>query len=136
MKAVMSIGNPIKSDDNVGNVVLDMIDVDAIKIRAETMPENFIERMKGCDTIIIIDALEFGGRKGEVRLFDISDVEDRLMSTHSVPISLFKKFLPKAKILVIGIQPKSLEFGDELSENLKNNLESIAKNVKELIISS
>ena len=26
MKAVMSLGNPIKSDDNIGNIILDKLD--------------------------------------------------------------------------------------------------------------
>lgn len=135
MKAVISIGNPIKSDDNIGNVVLDRIDVDAVKIRAETSPENFISKMEGCDEIIVLDALEFGGSVGEVKVFDLECVEDRLMSTHSIPIAMFKRFFPDSKITVIGIQPENIDFGDELSDGIRDRLDSIVRDVEETIIS-
>ena len=133
MKAVISIGNPIKSDDNIGNIILEKIGVDAMKFRAETSPENFLEKMKGCDKIIILDALEFGGAVGEVKVFDLDSVNDRLMSTHSIPIALFKRFLPDSKIIVVGIQPKNVEFGEELSEELKESIDKISENVEKII---
>ena len=133
MKAVISIGNPIKSDDNIGNIVLERIDVDAIKIRGETAPENFVEKVKGCDDIIIIDALQFGGEVGEIKTFDLDDVEDRLVSTHSIPIVMFKKFFPDSKITIIGIQPENIEFGDDLSKRLKEMVDDITKEVENII---
>ncbi|MFH0929408.1 MAG: hydrogenase maturation protease [Candidatus Aenigmatarchaeota archaeon] len=129
MKVIMSIGNPIKSDDNIGNIVLEKIETDALKIRAETSPENFIDRMKGCDEIIILDALQFGGDVGEVKVFELYDVEDRLLSTHSIPIELLKKFFPNSKIKVIGIQPKNLDFGEEISKGLEVKMDEIVKKV-------
>jgi hydrogenase 3 maturation protease len=133
MKAVISIGNPIKSDDNIGNVILERIDVDAIMVRGETTPENFIEKIKGCDEIIILDALQFGGEVGEVKAFDLENVEDRLMSTHSIPIALFKRFFPDSKITIIGIQPENIDFGDELSDEIKNKMDDIVNEVEEMI---
>ena len=133
MKAVISIGNPIKSDDNIGNIVLEKINIEAIKLRAETSPENFLEKMKGCNQIIILDALEFGGAVGEVKVFNLESVNDRLMSTHSIPIALFKRFLPDSKIIVIGIQPKNVEFGEEISDELKESVDKISENVEKII---
>ena len=133
MKAVVSIGNPIKSDDNIGNVVLDMIETDAVKIKAQTMPENFINVLKDYDRIIILDALQFDGEVGDVRSFDLDEVSDRLMSTHSIPIATLKNFLPNAKISVIGIQPQSMDFSEELTDGMKERLDEIKKNVESLI---
>lgn len=133
MKVVLSIGNPIKSDDNIGNIVLEKIDVDGFKIKAETSPENFLERMKGCNKIIIIDALQFEGSVGEVKVFNLEDVEDRMMSTHSIPVALLKKFFPQTEIIVIGIKPNVIDFGDDLSKELKNKMEDICKEVEATI---
>lgn len=133
MKAVISIGNPLKSDDNIGNIILDMIDVDAMKIKCETTPENFLESLKGYDEIIILDALQFDGYVGQVEAFELEDVEDRITSTHSLPVALFKRFFPEAKIEIIGIQTKSIDFGEELSSELKDRLGNIAKDVEKLI---
>ncbi len=136
MKVVMSIGNPIKSDDNIGNVILKRIKLKNVKkIKAETTPENFIDELKKYKKIIIIDALDFKGKAGEVRVFKPEEIKDVLTSTHSIPINLLKKFLPDSEIKIIGIQPKNIEFGEELSRELKNKLDDVTKNVEKLIIS-
>ena len=133
MKVVVSIGNPIKSDDNIGNVILDRISVNAKKLKAETTPENFIDKMKGYDEIIIVDALEFEGEAGQVKKFNLNEVDDRILSTHSIPIEMFKKFLPNSKIIIIGIKPSNMDFGEELSNELKEKLDNISKRVEDMI---
>jgi len=50
MKVVMSLGNPIKSDDNIGNLVVDKLKKDLagdyfVFIKAEISPENFFLRL-------------------------------------------------------------------------------------------
>lgn len=130
MKAVMSIGNPIKSDDNIGNIILDRLDIkNIIKIKAGIRPENFIKELKDCDEIIILDALEFGGDVGEVRIFELNEIKDALTSTHNIPITLLKRFLPDSKIKITGIQPKNIGFGEELSEELENKIGEIVERV-------
>jgi len=134
MKVVMSIGNPIKSDDNIGNIILDRLDIkDIIKIKAGITPENFINQLKNFDEVIIIDALEFEGETGEVKIFKLDEIKDSLVSTHNIPISLLKKFLPNSKIKIIGIKPKNIEFGKELSEELKNKIEEIIEKVSSFL---
>jgi len=130
MKAVMSMGNPIKSDDNIGNIILDKLDIENItKIKGEVTPENFVKKLKNCDEVIILDALEFGGNVGEVKVFELNEIKDVVASTHSIPIDLLKRFLPDSKIKIIGIQPKNIEFGEELSEELENKIEEIVEKV-------
>ena len=130
----MSIGNPIKSDDNIGNIILEKLNIENIvKIRGETTPENFINKLKKCNEIIILDALEFGGYVGEVRVFDLNEVGEVSISTHSIPIDLLKKILPSSKIKVIGIQPKNIDFGEKISKELNNKIEKIVKDVTLLL---
>jgi len=134
MKAVMSIGNPLKSDDNIGNVILERIDIkNIIKIRSEVTPENFIDKLKDYDEIVILDALQFGGEIGEVRIFELNEIKNSVISTHNIPINLLKRFLPNSKIKIIGIQPKNIEFGDKLSQELETKLEDIIKKIKLLL---
>ena len=130
MKAVMSIGNPIKCDDNIGNVIIDKLDLkNIIKIKAEINPENFMNKLKDCDEIIILDALDFGGNVGEVKVFELDKINEVSISTHSIPIDLMKKILPNSKIKIIGIQPKSIGFGEELTKEMKNKIEEIVQKV-------
>jgi len=124
----MSIGNPIKSDDNIGNIILDKINVENVtKIKGGVTPENFISKLKDFDEITILDALDFGGEIGEVKVFKPDEINDVLLSTHSIPLDMLEKFLPKSKIKIIGIQPKNIGFGEELSEELKERIEEIVE---------
>jgi len=130
----MSIGNPIKSDDNIGNVIIDKLDLEnIIKIKAEISPENFMNKLEDCDEIIILDALDFEGNVGEVKIFELDKINEVSMSTHSIPIDLMKRILPNSKIKIIGIQPKSIDFGEELTKEMKNKIEEIVKKVTLLL---
>lgn len=130
----MSIGNPIKSDDNIGNIILEKLDIESItKVRGGITPENFIDKLKDCNEIIILDALEFKGEVGEVRFFELNDIKSDLISTHNIPINLFQKFLPNSKIKIIGIKPKNIDFGTELSKELQEKIEDISQKVKKII---
>lgn len=135
MKVLVSIGNPLKGDDNIANIVLDLMFNcdDAKKIKAEVSPENYIEQMKKCEKIIFLDALEFKGKTGEVRLFSPKNLEDVKISTHSIPISLVNEFIPNAKIFVIGIQPKKIEPKTELSREMQQKLPRIISQVQGIV---
>jgi hydrogenase maturation protease len=134
MKAVMSIGNPIKSDDNIGNIILDKLNVeDAKKIKGEITPENFIDSLRIYEDIIIIDALQFDGEVGEVRTFELDDIKDVVISTHNVTFDLLQKFLPNSKIRIIGIQTKNIDFGLKMSEELEGKIGQIVAKVTELL---
>jgi hydrogenase maturation protease len=134
MKAVISIGNPIKSDDNIGNIVLERLDVkDMIKIKGEVMPENFIDRLNICEEVIIIDALQFDGEIGEVRMFEPDDIKDVVISTHNITLGLLQKFLPNSKIKIIGIQTKSIDLGLKLTKELESKIEQIVERVNSFL---
>ncbi len=134
MKVVLSIGNPIKSDDNIGNIVLERIEIgNVLKIAAETTPENFMERLKEFDEIIIIDALQFEGRAGDVRVFRLGEIEANLSSTHNIPIKMINDVLENPRIYVIGIKPKNIDFGEKLSEDLEDRLDEISRKVEKII---
>jgi len=104
-----------------------------VKIKAGTRPENFINQLKDFDEIIIIDALEFDGEIGEVKIFELDEIKGSLISTHNIPISLLQNFFPDSKIKIIGIQPKNIEFGEGLSEELESKIEEIVEKVKTLL---
>ena len=137
-KVIMSIGNPLRSDDNIGNLVLEKLEktIHDIKfIKATTNPENFIEPLKKINPEIIffIDVAKFEGNIGDVKIFNLEDIIDMHISTHYLPISVFKDYFPNAKIFLIGIKPKTIDFGENLTPELKQNLPKIIKKIEKII---
>ncbi|KYK35654.1 MAG: hypothetical protein AYK18_02715 [Theionarchaea archaeon DG-70] len=137
-KTVISIGNPLKSDDNIGNLILDELQKsmkDVAFVKGSTNPENFIEPLKKLNPEIIffIDVASFHGNIGDVKIFQMKDILEMNISTHNLPITVFRKFFPKAKIILIGIKPKSLQVGESISPELKKQFNSIVKEVQMII---
>lgn len=137
-KIVIGIGNPLKSDDNVGNLVLDKLK-NSMKniafVKGTTSPENFIEPIKKMkpEIIFFIDVASFEGKTGDVKSFQLNDVVEMNISTHNFPITIFRKFFPDSKIIFIGIKPKTLEFGESLSSDLKKRFNTIVEEVRKII---
>ena len=114
MRAIIGIGNPLRKDDNIGNIVSERVG----GMVGYQNPENLIGKLDNPKTIVFIDAVEFEGRVGEVRLFDMDEIADEMATTHNVPAGIFQKFFPKAKLKVIGIKVEDRSHGDGLSGGL------------------
>ncbi len=130
----------MKSDDNIGNLILDKIkkfykNKDYYFFKGGMNPENFIEPLKKInpDEIFFIDVAIFEGEVGDVKLFKLEDIIDMNISTHYFPISIFKQYFPKAKLILIGIKPKLINFGEDLSPELKARLPEIIEKVQRTI---
>jgi Ni,Fe-hydrogenase maturation factor len=54
------------------------------------------------------------------------------LSTHSLSFSMLAKLLPDIEIYVLGVQPESLEFGENMSEKVKQSAEKIAVTINTL----
>lgn len=123
MTTVLGMGSPFKSDDNVGNIIARKLEGEV----AYTEPENFASKD---DDFVILDAIDFGGDVGEVRLFRSRDVVAQFATTHNIPVTIFEKLGKKFRI--IGVQPKDLSFGEELTPELREKVPEIVSEVKRL----
>jgi hydrogenase maturation protease HycI len=139
-KAIISVGNPLKADDNIGNLILDKIkkfykNKDYYFFKGGMNPENFIEPLRKInpDAIFFIDLAIFEGEVGDIKLFKLEDILDLNISTHYFPITIFKKYFPKARLVLIGIKPKVINFGEDLSPELKARLPEIIEKVQRTI---
>lgn len=134
MKAVVGMGNPLKSDDNIGNIVVDKLKLeDVVKVIAETTPENILGKVSDCEDIIFVDAIDFKGNAGDVKLFSLEDVEDIFETTHTIPITMLRGYFSKAKILIIGIQPHVVDMGTSISLELKEKVPEIVEKIEDMV---
>lgn len=122
---IMGVGNPLRGDDIVGLKIAKKLEKYSSKylkvIISETVPENFIGQIRKFKPshLIIIDAVDFKGEPGDIRLIlpeELSKIG--IISTHTLPLSLLSKFLYESmniKTIIFGIQPKSIDFGSNIS---------------------
>jgi hydrogenase 3 maturation protease len=121
----LGIGNELRRDDSVGLAVIDglgaLIDDPSISlVKCHEVPENFTGRVKRFNPacVILIDAADFGGAPGEVRVFELNELEGIEITTHRPSLAVLGEYLQSetsAGIFVIGIQPADREFGEGLS---------------------
>lgn len=129
MTVILGIGNTLKGDDGVGPYIISKIK-NIETIDAGTVPENYIQKIIDSrpDEIIIIDAIDFGGKPGEVKWFSDIDSQNISISTHNLPPRLFIDFIKQqtgAEIKIIAIQPKALRFNTPLSEEVKESADRL-----------
>ncbi|MBD3210276.1 hydrogenase maturation protease [Candidatus Micrarchaeota archaeon] len=123
----LGVGNEMKADDGTGKCVLDRLKTED-KLFCGEMPENFISKIKkaGPDVVILIDSVDFNRAPGEICLCRPEVVEGGSLSTHSISLSLMQKLLPGVEVYLLGIQPKSLEFGKPMSREAMQGAENMA----------
>ena len=133
---IVGIGNTLRSDDGIGSILATRIQdkVPYIVYNGSSSPENYLGKIikDTPDTILLIDAVDFGGKAGEVRFLEGEGIQTvNFFSTHDASISLaisyLKNSLKAAGIFILAIQPKILVFGDKLSPELAQALKKIER---------
>ena len=138
---IVGIGNPLRGDDGFGPAFIQGIGekVSYPCIDAGSAPENYIGKIiKGePDTVLIVDAVHLDLAAGEYRFLKKSEILECGFTTHDLSPHLFIDFLEKetkADIYLLGIQPKNLSFGDEMSQPVKKALEELTGIIVKLLI--
>jgi len=122
---VAGIGNDVRQDDAVGLKVAQALQgkvpENVCVLEAETVPENFlfdIEEFKPTH-VLLVDAAFLGLKPGEVSLVDAEAVANvSAITTHLLPLRIFCEYVKKttgAKIALLLVEPKSMEFEEGLS---------------------
>jgi hydrogenase 3 maturation protease len=132
---VAGIGNPIRSDDFVGVKIVQnlkgKVSERVYLIECETVPESFLQPIVEFNPthVLLIDAAIIGLKPGEMRLMDPQRIADfPTISTHMLPLRLFCEYLTattKAKIALLLIEPKNVEFGEGLTPDVQAGAEKI-----------
>lgn len=130
---IIGIGNRLMGDDGVGIRAIEYLRQfrwreDTKLIDAGTIGTGLIHLLENCENAIIIDAADFGGRAGEIKVFDSLKLEQDTgpqISLHSTNLSgvltLAKTLGYKTpKITIVAIQPKEIRPCLELSDECRN----------------
>ena len=127
---VLGVGNPIMSDDGVGQRLLEALEaltpvLDGVEyVDAGTLGLALLPRVECCDALLALDAALHGGAPGAVRVFEGVALDEFLRAARSsvhelglrdlVDAARLTGALPARRALV-GVQPGQVGWGTALS---------------------
>jgi hydrogenase 3 maturation protease len=134
---IAGIGNPICSDDYVGLKIVEQLKgklpETVCLLECETVPESYlldIEEFKPSH-LLLIDAAFLGLKPGEASLVDVEKITDTsAITTHLLPLRIFCDYVKQAtgaKIALLLIEPKNVEFGEGLTAEVQTASERLTK---------
>ena len=135
--AVLGVGNEMNGDDAAGVWVVRELATrmaatpGVLLLDGGTAPENFTGPLRRFrpDLVVEIDAAHQEQPAGTVAWIDWRDADGMSASTHTLPPSVLASFLSAdvgCRVLLIGIQPATLDTGRGLSPEVAAAVESLA----------
>ena len=131
---VVGIGNTLKGDDGAGCLVCRQLKDTAPQqvIDAGTVPENYIGPIidKRPEVLLVVDAIDFGGSAGQIKIFTPDELSSAAISTHTLSPRLFVDVICKSievEVWFIGIQPEHTRLGESLSVQVDASVKLLAK---------
>jgi hydrogenase 3 maturation protease len=135
---VVGVGNVMKGDDGAGpELVAELVRrrfplpcVDATEV-----PENYAGWVpkQELEAVVFVDAVDFGGKPGECRVIPFEHLMISASNTHRMSLHYTVRYLRDewdGDAILVGIQPKGLELGDGLSEEVAAGVERIAASIE------
>jgi len=137
---IIGIGNIIRGDDGFGPLLIEKIkgDLELICLDGGTAPENYLGKIakENPDTVLIIDAVYLGKNPGQYEILKGEDIAKCGFTTHDISPVMFIEYLTnqtKANIYMLGVQPKGIELGSEMSRELKAVLDELSGKILEVV---
>lgn len=126
---IVGIGNPLRGDDGFGPALVNELQgkTKALCLDVGQAPENYTGKIikENPDTIILVDALHMKKHPGSVEIILKDEITKSGMSTHDISPHMFIEYLEKnthAAIYLLGVEPKTMEFGAEISDEVKSTI--------------
>ena len=132
---LIGMGNTVRKDDAAGIRVITRgrgrVPPGAILLNVGTTPENYSSKIKQLKPthVIFFDAVEMKKNPGEYCFINEETLVSQSMSTHKQPLSMLmavlKEGIPDVSIKLVGIQPKTVEFGYGMSTAVDRGVDSL-----------
>jgi hydrogenase maturation protease len=138
---IVGIGNLLCRDEGIGVHVIQEIrnlklpdHIDLLDMGTSTM--DLISYLGGVKKLIVIDAMKAGGTPGTIykcRPEDLLPEEEGPISLHEIglleSLNMSQKMGMKIDTVIIGVEPKVLDWGMELSGEVKSKIPAIIEAV-------
>jgi hydrogenase maturation protease len=138
---IAGMGNLIYRDEGIGVHVIEKMKEMELPARIElldigTSTMDLISYLEGVKRLIVIDAMKAGGTPGTIyrcKPEDLLPAEEGPISLHEIglleTLDMAKKKGLEMDTVVIGVEPKAIDWGMELSDEVKSKIPTIIEAV-------
>jgi hydrogenase maturation protease len=134
---VVGMGNLLCQDEGIGVHIIQAMEsmelpdpVDLLDIGTSTM--DLFLHLEGVEKLIVIDAMKAGGTPGTIykcKPEDLLPQNEGPISLHDIglleSLNMAEKMGMKINTVIIGVEPKVLDWGVELSEEVRGKIPTI-----------
>lgn len=146
MLKILGMGNLLRGDDAIGSIIISELEkkilplpVELIDIGSDVF--SLLQHLVNNDPMLIIDCAKMGKLPGQVIKFNIEDTDfknkDEAITLHGFSFAEIYKMAGmlgrNAKTDIIGIEPGSLAFNNQLSKEVNQSIPLIIQMVIEEI---
>jgi hydrogenase maturation protease len=134
-KFVLGIGNVLLKDEGIGCHVahaLAGIPLPDVKIIDGGTCPDVVQFLEDADKLVIVDAVKGGGMPGQIYRFHLEDItleQKPFLSLHDVglvdSLMLMQLWHKTGEAVVIGVEPRDINWGLELSPELQEKMPQI-----------
>jgi hydrogenase maturation protease len=134
-KFVLGIGNALLRDEGIGCHVahaLEEIPLPDVKIVDGGTCPDVLQFVEDADKLIIVDAVKGGGTPGQIYRFHLENItleQKPFLSLHDMGLvdnlMLMKLRHSMAETVIIGVEPREIGWGLELSPELQKKMPQI-----------
>lgn len=134
-KFVVGIGNVLLRDEGIGCHVaraLEKVSLPDVEVIDGGTCPDVLQAVEDADKLVIVDAVRGGGMPGQIYRFrpeDITMDQKRVVSVHDMSIvdslKLMQRWHNIGDTVIIGVEPRELNWGFELSPELEGKMPQI-----------
>jgi len=134
-KFVLGIGNILLRDEGIGCHVahaLEEIPLPDVKIIDGGTCPDVLQFVEDTDKLVIVDAVKGGGTPGQIYRFHLEDIsleQKSFLSLHDLGLvdnlTLMQLWHDISEAVIIGVEPKEINWGLELSPELQDKMPQI-----------
>jgi len=131
---LLGVGNRLRGDDAVGSLLIERLQgkIDIPLIDAGDVPENYLGPIEdsGAELVLVVDAVDMGANVGDTAIFNIEQVQNISVLTHTANLGLLFKVIPserRPQVIMLGIQPGNMELGQGLTVPVHKTLEGLVE---------
>ncbi len=135
MIKIFGIGNPLLKDDGIGLKVTEALkEHERVKIyQTEIFVEDALEQIEENDYVVIIDAVQLGKGVGEIHFLSFKEcsmlIQPQVFCHERSLLGTLLIDYPLIKGEMIGIEVAEIDYGEEISLELSENLQKILEEV-------